>query len=1422
MGSVTMTLGRIMPSSMYGTRILRKHAVLIVIVAMTLPGLLAVMPSTHGLPERPSLDGELLTSEVGAGAQYSGPSEIHLVAGSFDPLEDTIALPEELVTHRWDGLFLVQLIGPTLPQWTRGMEDIGCRVVSYIPDNAFIVKMTREGRRDVVDLPYVRWVGPFHSAFRVSPDTWDSPDPFMSLAILAIDDPRELSKDVSRLGGYLDHVGEHTRLVQALVPRAGLMALARHPDVEWIEPRSVPELHNDNSARLIGSRQITDGPWNLTQSMRLWSWNDVTGEFEGITGEGFVVSAADTGLDGAHGNFPNKVPSVNYVGGDANRDTYGHGTHVLGTIAGVGLPYPTDTTAAQRKYIGVAPGATVFSQDIFDGFNFYGNFEVLGRDASQRGAVVNSNSWGEMRGGRYTSNEVVYDTMVRDADGTKPGAQPLVFCFSAGNSGGRGDRTMGSPASAKNIISVGATGNDKNGVSSTSVAGFSSRGPTADGRTKPDVVASGAHVVSSAARRPTTMPFSPPADGGESWTSASGTSMSCPATAGAVAQVYDFSNTIWGHNPSPALVKALLINGADKLNSDPIYPGTKQGWGRVNLTKLIETPDYRTFYYDQDEMLQVGGKESKRYIYQVEAGQRTVKFTLAWTDYVGSPSASKALVSDLDLVVTDPDGNVYIANNFNVQGHSLPGDDLSNDTINNVEKIVLPSAKAGFWSATVFARDTPNGPQNYAFVAQGDLQDKWRDLVAENVTLNKEEVDEGEGIVFTGDIVAMGNLPFAPFHYEVYVHDLDSGEKITFEENDDTRLVPWQSIHFTHRWVAVRGDWEFVVDVDTLVVNEEFVKDNNRVVMGRFVKGYGMLTDLLPAQVTVWPGLETRLEVNVLNTGNVVDTYTLSTEGIPVGWSVSLDNDDITLGVEKTGTIAMRVTPPSAAKAGERFSLNVKVTSTGNSTYMTALSSDATVGQVHGLDSELSKQGSSVLPGNSVVHEINVTNTGNGEDSYYFDVFNLPDGWQADFSDEDITLEDNVTKVVTLELSSPEEALSGTIAELDITVTSSTGQSETLKARTQVRKTTAMDATMRAENHVMPGQKVTYTIDIHNLGNGNDNFFYDDQVPKGWYSTIPIPEVLGLEAFESFNVTGELFCPPNARSGEYTFTVQIYTREYLREMTVTVYVEEVFDASHVLLGSGSAVYPGDSTRYSLGVTSLCNLPTDFTIELTGAPTDWVVTYDPDMARLDPFKEQQFDVLVTTPKTTPSSFYHLQLVLSYGPIVDTYNMTLYVMDTGTDEPDGGGGSDEPFLTTQMMMVLLIVVIVVIVIAAMLSRRGGDTQLSFEEPGSAQGRRLPPPPPPAQAQATERRLPPPPPPAKPPETVEELLSDTSVMDRMSDEYDMYSADSQYATGATIAEQGEPFYVGDCPRCGGKVMEYPSGSLMCSNCGSQFTED
>ncbi|MCK4969589.1 MAG: hypothetical protein KAS77_03650, partial [Thermoplasmata archaeon] len=67
-------------------KMLKKYIALTVIFALALPGLLAVLPAAQGLPSVPDRDRDLLSGEAGVGAQFTGRSQLHLVAGSFDPL----------------------------------------------------------------------------------------------------------------------------------------------------------------------------------------------------------------------------------------------------------------------------------------------------------------------------------------------------------------------------------------------------------------------------------------------------------------------------------------------------------------------------------------------------------------------------------------------------------------------------------------------------------------------------------------------------------------------------------------------------------------------------------------------------------------------------------------------------------------------------------------------------------------------------------------------------------------------------------------------------------------------------------------------------------------------------------------------------------------------------------------------------------------------------------------------------------------------------------------------------------------------------------------------------------------------------------------------------------------------------------------
>lgn len=265
--------------------------------------------------------------------------------------------------------------------------------------------------------------------------------------------------------------------------------------------------------------------------------------------------------------------------------------------------------------------------------------------------------------------------------------------FSAGNSGPAG-QTIGSPAVGKNVIATGATQNNRfefplYGEGQEVMADFSSRGPAADGRIKPDLVAPGTWIASLRSIF---------ANDDNAWGPISslylyqgGTSQAGPHVSGACAVVVQWYRENHGGTPSPALVKALLINSADDMGTAVIpgeddssgepaddgsgvlvgdtapVPNNDEGWGRINLVNLIDS-DRRHEITEQGDGLATGGVFERKVV--VGAGDQ-LKVTLVYTDMPGLPAAIPALVNDLDLEVVAPNGDLYRGNAF-AEGEGWP------------------------------------------------------------------------------------------------------------------------------------------------------------------------------------------------------------------------------------------------------------------------------------------------------------------------------------------------------------------------------------------------------------------------------------------------------------------------------------------------------------------------------------------------------------------------------------------------------------------------------------------------------------------------------------------------------------------------------------------------------------------------------
>jgi hypothetical protein len=637
-------------------------------------------------------------------------------------------------------LYLVQFQEHPLAAQQALLQSMGVELLTYVPDDAFIARLTKGSPDQVRTLNFVRWVGPYLARHKIHPrlsaavQRTNAP-----LAVNLLLSRRVTADEVAGVRGLLKSVIYESRLRQGVIIRgvlepAALNKLAGLEAVLWIEPAPHRKLVDEAASKLVGGDDGQVATPTVTEQL-------------GFGGQGVLVCVCDTGLDTGdtntmHPDVRGRVTGFKfYPPLTDGSDGYGHGTHCAGIVAGNAATGETDPYSGAWYGLGVANTSSLFIERIFDTnaneVSPAPSDETLTQDAVRNGAQIGANSWGNDVQGEYDTDASQFDELVRDADSVTPGDQPYILEFSAGNAG-PDSQTLDSPATGKNVLATGASENTTNYYAvlydlyadgPDTMADFSSCGPCEDGRIKPDVVAPGtwiASMASSAAPDEAAIAWSVIDD---YYVYMGGTSMSGPAAAGgAAAFVQYYQSTHTNATPSPALVKAALINSASELNEADGGPGPipnfQEGWGRVTLTNLIESQ--RNFQMlDQTALLSTGE------VYQqhtfVGNSNQSLKITLAYTDVAGFPGAIPALVNDLDLEVVGPDGTLYRGNQF-FNGESIPNA-TSSDSLNNVEAVHLAQPLPGDYLVRVRgvnvvedARlDVSGIVQDFALVASGPL-----------------------------------------------------------------------------------------------------------------------------------------------------------------------------------------------------------------------------------------------------------------------------------------------------------------------------------------------------------------------------------------------------------------------------------------------------------------------------------------------------------------------------------------------------------------------------------------------------------------------------------------------------------------------------------------------------------------------------
>jgi serine protease AprX len=336
-----------------------------------------------------------------------------------------------------------------------------------------------------------------------------------------------------------------------------------------------PQIHAVSlNSTLLQTWHGAPRPWSLSttydQSVH------ATGLWRESTGRGVGVAVIDTGVTGdipdfrtSRWNSTSRVVASAVIDPNASTaaDTYGHGTAVAGLVAG-NSHARNDSDPLQDQHAGSAPNANLISIKVA---NDDGQATTLDALYGLQFAVDHKDDYNiRVINMSFRSTEAQsHTTDPLDAAAEQAWFDGITVVAAAGNMGNASDAVSYAPGNDPYVITVGAV--DDQGTSSNSddvVTGWSSQGTTQDGIAKPDVVAPGAHIVSTLAPDSDFTSLCPSCVVDGSYFQVSGTSLAAPIVAGVVADLLA-DHPDW----TPDMVKGALANTATQL------PG---GAGEVN------------------------------------------------------------------------------------------------------------------------------------------------------------------------------------------------------------------------------------------------------------------------------------------------------------------------------------------------------------------------------------------------------------------------------------------------------------------------------------------------------------------------------------------------------------------------------------------------------------------------------------------------------------------------------------------------------------------------------------------------------------------------------------------------------------------------------------------------------------------------
>ncbi|MBO9199059.1 MULTISPECIES: S8 family serine peptidase [Niastella] len=589
-------------------------------------------------------------------------------------LRNDLHLTDSLSKHHFRSRYYALIQFTKLPDAAerKALAQEGILLYDYIPDNTYLAEITDRLAPGLLKKSTIGAVYTLETKTKIAPvlqkelgETMRDPDKLIAVSFYGNIDKATAIAELKQAGAQIVETKIQPAHVVFIDGTASVVQkVASLPFVAYVSSQQMKQVSLNYRNRGTHGVNMVSTPAGRN-----------------LQGANVYMGIGDDGDASTH--IDNAVHLINRNQAAAS----GHATHTMGTMGGAGIVNP--------KYKGMAPKATFIGQyfsDILVNSPYYvADYDMVITNNSYHGAAAGCLGQGDYD---YLSNYVDY---LMNVDRT------ILHVFAAGNDGALtcspfpfafGTVKSGFQT-AKNVLTVGALETSNN-----TIAGLSSRGPVADGRLKPEIVAGGQGIISTI-----------PSNG---YWDLSGTSQAAPTVAGTMGLLYErYRQLNSGTNPTAALIKAVACNGAEDLGNPG--PDFTFGFGSLNALNAVQALENNNYF---NGVTPHGGSQTFT-ITGVPAGMAQIKILLHWNDPSAFPYAATTLVNDLDLTVTGSDAILHRPlildpSSGNVNNVAVEGV----DSRNNIEQVVINNPPAGNFSVTVTGTAVPWGPQDFVVTYQ--------------------------------------------------------------------------------------------------------------------------------------------------------------------------------------------------------------------------------------------------------------------------------------------------------------------------------------------------------------------------------------------------------------------------------------------------------------------------------------------------------------------------------------------------------------------------------------------------------------------------------------------------------------------------------------------------------------------------------